>query len=127
MIALGVGCRKGCEAEEIVALARTALEAHGLALQPGDVMASGWMKTGEQGIIQAATILGVPVVFVAQDALEAMAPWAVTRSAHVAAVHGLPSVAETAALVAAGMNAKLLGARRVSASASCAVARGDGV
>ena len=73
-----------------------------------------------------AAALGQPVIPVAPEAL-ALAE-TLTRSARVTALRGTGSVAEAAALAAAGRGARLLGPRAVSADrlATCALAEGPG-
>jgi cobalt-precorrin 5A hydrolase len=50
----------------------------------------------------------------------------ITISLKVEALKGVPSIAEASALVAAGRNARLLGARIAAGNATCAIAIGDG-
>lgn len=73
-----------------------------------------------------AAALGAPVTPVAPEALAAADT--LTRSPRVAALRGTGSVAEAAALAAAGRGARLLGPRAVSADrlATCALAEGPG-
>lgn len=73
-----------------------------------------------------AAALGQPVIPVGPQAL-ALAE-TLTRSARVAALRGTGSVAEAAAIAAAGQGAWLLGPRAVSADrlATCALAEGPG-
>ena len=54
------------------------------------------------------------------------APGALTHSQRVLDLKGVPSVAETAALAAAGRGARLLAARVSNKEASCAIAIGEG-
>ncbi len=76
------------------------------------------------GLAGLAAALGLPVIAVAADALAGQT--VVTRSDRVAALHGTGSVAEAAALAAAGPGARLRGPRVVSAdgTATAAVAEG---
>jgi cobalt-precorrin 5A hydrolase len=69
---------------------------------------------------------GVPVIAVAPDALAAATT--LTDSAVVRAARGVGSVAEAAALAAAGAGARLLAARVISTDrrATCALAEGAG-
>jgi cobalt-precorrin 5A hydrolase len=67
---------------------------------------------------------GLPVIAVADDDLAAQDTW--TKSHASRASRGTGSVAEAAALAAAGPGARLLGARQVSGDrlATCALAEG---
>ena len=58
--------------------------------------------------------------------LERMSSQVLTPSARVLETKGVPSIAEASALVAAGRNACLLGARIATDIATCAIAVGDG-
>ncbi|MBP0574469.1 cobalamin biosynthesis protein, partial [Mycobacterium tuberculosis] len=77
------------------------------------------------GLAEAAAALGLPLVFLPEAALAAAAPGAVTRSERVVALFGVPSIAETAALAAAGPNARLVVPRRIVGPVTVAVAEGE--
>ena len=125
MIAIGIGCRKGCEAQEIVDLVQRACARAGVSLASvslaGARLCSLADKQCEAGVLQAAIVLGLPLVFFPASVLAQMQP--VTRSTRVMALFGTPSVAEAAALAGAGPNAILTGARLASKWATCAIAR----
>ena len=72
---------------------------------------------------EAARRLNVTAMPVAESALAAAAPHVRTQSARSIAAHGVGSVAEAAALAAAGSCASLILERIASASATCALAR----
>lgn len=125
MIAIGLGCRRGCAADEIVALVREALAALPDAGGALGLFSIG-DKAGEPGLAEAATRLGLPLTFLDADVLRGFADRAETRSARVEALHGLPSVAETAALAGAGADGVLLVPRRATPRATCAIAVSGG-
>ncbi len=77
-----------------------------------------------EGLAELAAVLGLPVVAVGPEVLAGQA--VVTRSERVGALYGTGSVAEAAALAAAGPGARLRGARAVSAdgTATAAIAVG---
>jgi cobalt-precorrin 5A hydrolase len=79
-------------------------------------------KQNEAGLIEAAKDLGLPLIFLDAAALRDAAPRALTHSAKVMAMFGLPSIAETAALAGAGPDSILLVPRINAAGASCAIA-----
>jgi cobalt-precorrin 5A hydrolase len=122
MIVAGVGCRKGASAEEIITAISWALRNAGLSNRAIDVIAAPAAKVEEPGIVGAATALRVPLVLVSQSDLEAAGPRTRTRSERVIALMGVPSVAEAAALAAAGPAASLLTARIAAGPATCALA-----
>lgn len=123
MIVAGVGCRAGATAQEIDAAIAAALSNGGLAKEALDLIATSSAKAAEQGIAFVAAARGVPLVFVAQSDLERTSGRAVTRSERVVALAGVPSVAECAALAAAGASARLVVPRVAVGPATCALAK----
>ena len=121
MIAIGIGCRRGAAADEVLALVREAIE-----LLPDEAVPNGLFtlaaKAGELGIAGAATALGLPLAFLDQAALALVADGARSSSPRVEEMFGLPGVAETAALAGAGLGAVLLVPRLASATVTCAIA-----
>jgi cobalt-precorrin 5A hydrolase len=124
-IAIGVGCRKGCSSEAIVALVRRALERAGCEGATAAIF-THQAKRVEAGLFAAAAELGIPLVFLDSESLRTAAPEAATRSEKVMALFDLPSIAETAALAGAGAGATLLAPRISAAGVSCAIAKGSG-
>lgn len=101
----GIGFRKGASAQSI-------LSAVLLAGGRPDALATPADKAEEQGLIEAAATLALPVIAVPPETL----PQAETlsHSPRVAAMRGTGSVAEACALLAAGPGARLLAPRVVS-------------
>ena len=122
MIVAGVGCRKGAQAADIAAAIAAALAHAGLRETAVRLIATSAHKQGEPGIAAAASAMGVRLAFVPQDELEAAADRTATRSARVAAIAGVPSVAEAAALAAGGPGSRLVASRLVVGQATCALA-----
>jgi cobalt-precorrin 5A hydrolase len=122
MIVAGIGCRRGAAARDVEAAIRAALARAGLAADALDAIATMLGKDEEPGIVAAAKAFGLRVVGLEQKELEAASARAATRSARVLARTGVPSVAETAALAAAGADARLIGTRLVVGGAACALA-----
>jgi len=116
VIVAGIGCRRGCPADAIVALVR---EAETRA-QPVSALAAPAFKRDEAGLHEAAERLGLPLLFVEDAALAAAQAWCVTRSDAAARATGFASVAEAAALGAGGV---LLLPRLTAAGVTCALAR----
>jgi cobalt-precorrin 5A hydrolase len=122
MIVAGIGCRRGAAARDVEAAIRAALARAGLGTAALDAIATMLGKDEEPGVTAAAKILGVRIVALQQSALEAASERAATRSERVLALAGVPSVAETAALAAAGAGARLVATRLVVGGAACALA-----
>jgi cobalt-precorrin 5A hydrolase len=126
MIALGIGCRRNAPAEDIEAVIALALSAAVLSVDAIDVVATESGKATEPGPIEVARRLGRPLVGILATDIARVADLAVTVSERVQRLKGVPSVAETAALAAVGAHPRLLVARIANATATCALAQGEG-
>jgi cobalt-precorrin 5A hydrolase len=124
MIVAGVGCRQGASAAAIETVIAAALERAGLTPQGLDVLATAAFKGDEPGIATAAAARGVPLILVSQADLEIAAGRA-THSRRVAELVGVGSVAEAAALAAAGPAGRLMVARIAIGPATCALASSE--
>ncbi len=121
MIAIGVGCRRGCASEAIVALVRRALQGCEDIEGPRRLFSLA-EKSDEPGLLEAARVLGYELTFLPREALAAVASRVATHSAAAQDRFGLPSVAEAAALVGGGEGAELRTPRLAENGATCAVA-----
>jgi len=122
MTIAGVGCRKGATATEINAAIDAALKEAGCAQDALSLIATSDGKGDERGLIEAAQGRGVQLVLVKPTALEAAGPRTRSFSPRVKEMFGVPSVAEAAALAAAGPEAALLVPRIVVGPVTCAIA-----
>jgi cobalt-precorrin 5A hydrolase len=125
MIVAGIGCRRGTSSEDVVSLIFTALSNFGIAHEDLGAIATETLKADEQGIANAARHLSVPLVRCPVSDLGRVTDRVITHSLRVQAIKGVPSIAEASALVAAGHNARLLGARIVANNITCAIAVGE--
>jgi cobalt-precorrin 5A hydrolase len=125
MIVAGIGCRRGTSAPDIEAAIRAALVQAGIGANALTAIATTAAKHDEAGIEAAAANLGVNVVLVAEAELKAAGERGETKSARVLALTGVPSIAEAAALAAAGPLARLISPRLVLGSATCALAASE--
>ncbi len=119
-LAIGIGCRRDCPVDSIVALVGAARDRVGRD-RPARLFTL-LDKVGEPGLCAAAARLGLDLVGLPRDALAAAMPGVVTRSAAATAAVGLASVSEAAALAGAGHRAVLILARIAAGGATCAVA-----
>ncbi|MDX8493613.1 cobalamin biosynthesis protein [Mesorhizobium sp. VK22B] len=126
MMVAGIGSRKGVTARDVRAAIETALEAHGLAMTALSALATGEIKRDEEAIFLAGRDLALPVIVVADEALQVVSADIISRSEVSQAHAGTPSVSEASALAAAGKGAKLLGPRTVLGAVTCAIALGGG-
>jgi cobalt-precorrin 5A hydrolase/precorrin-3B C17-methyltransferase len=123
VLALGIGCERGCSAEDIIALAEESLAAAGLAKEAVAAVVSIELKNGEPGIHALADRLGVPARFFSAERLLAETGRLTERSEAAFRATGCWGVAEGAALAAAGADGTLVLAKRKSTRATCAIAR----
>lgn len=125
MIVAGIGCRRGADRADVLGAIDEALAAASLTAEAIDLVATAAEKGGEAGIAAAAAELGRPLVLVPPDRLQAAGERTVTRSERVVALFAVPSLAEAAALAAAGDGSRLIAPRRVSGGATCALATNE--
>jgi cobalt-precorrin 5A hydrolase len=120
-VAIGVGCKRGCSTEAIVALVERAIAAAACAGRQASLFTHEAKKC-EAGLASAAKALGLPLVFLEAEVLRQASLRAATNSPRVMEMFGLPSIAEAAALAGAGPSSVLLVARMSDGGASCAIA-----
>ena len=119
MIVAGIGCRRGSGAAAILALLDAAEAEAG---QRAAALAAPAFKSEEPGLIAAAGQRALPLLAIDAAAMAAAQSRCITNSAAAARNVGLSSVAEAAALAAAGPNATLLLPRRAAGGVTCALA-----
>jgi cobalt-precorrin 5A hydrolase / precorrin-3B C17-methyltransferase len=123
VLALGVGCARGCAVDELAALVERCLAAHGLSSGAVALVASLDLKMDEPAVHALGERLGVPARFFAAADLLAETPRLARPSDAVFRAVGCYGVAEGAALAAVGRDGALVVAKERSANATCAVAR----
>ncbi len=122
-LALGVGCERGCDPGELENLARESLAHHGLSPASLACVVSLDVKTDEPAVLALGRVFDVPVRFFDAATLDRETPRLANPSETVFREVGCHGVAEAAALAAAGPTATLIGPKRKSPRATCAVAR----
>ena len=123
VLALGIGCERGCPAAEIAELARATMAEAGLAEGAVAAVVSIELKLAEPGIHALAASLGAPARFFPASRLLAETANLSQRSEAVFRATGCWGVAEGAALAATGPSGVLAVTKRKSRRATCAVAR----
>ncbi len=123
VLALGVGCERDADPEELRKLVETCLADVGLSALSVAGVFSIDLKMDEPAVHALAGDLDVPARFFSADQLAAQAPRLATPSDVVLRETGTPGVAEAAALAAAGLDAELVLPKRKSRRCTCAVAR----
>jgi cobalt-precorrin 5A hydrolase len=122
MIAAGIGCKRGAPASDIEAAIRTALARAQIGADGLDAIATMQAKSSEPGIRAVAETFGAAFIVVPELELTAANGRVETHSERVAALAGVGSVAEAAALAAAGPASKLIVPRLIVGAATCALA-----
>lgn len=117
-LAVGVGCERGTDPDEVALLVADTLSQAGLAAAAVACHASIDLKEDEPAIHGLANVR-----FFTAAELNAQEPRLEKPSEAVRAEIGVASVAEASALAAAGPGAELLVAKTKSRRATCAVAR----
>jgi cobalt-precorrin 5A hydrolase len=98
-VIVGIGCRRGTPAEQIIAAVQSALADARIALEEVRLLASADVKADEAGLLAAAEVLGVPIRFIAASEICASSR-EFAHSTFVEEKVNLPAVAEPAALLA---------------------------
>ena len=122
-LAVGIGCERGVAPDEIAALARSCLDAAGLAPEAVAGVFSIDLKSDEPAVHALADSLGVPARFLPAPTLEAEAPRLRNPSDLVFREVGCHGVAEGAALAAVGPEGELVVEKTKSVRGTCAIAR----
>lgn len=122
-LAVGIGAERGADPEEAAALVRRALEDAALTRQSVAVVASLDLKEDEHAIHSVSEMLACPARFFTAGRLDAETPRVAHPSAAVLRAVGSHSVAEAAALAAAGPNGTLVVEKRIGRRVTCALAR----
>jgi cobalt-precorrin 5A hydrolase / cobalt-factor III methyltransferase / precorrin-3B C17-methyltransferase len=123
VLALGIGCERGCAAEEIACLAEDTLAEAGLASAAVAAIVSVDLKVDEAAIHALAESFGVPARFFPASRLLDETSRLTLRSEAAFRATGCWGVAEGAVLAAVGPGGALVMPRRQSRHATCAVAR----
>ncbi|MEP4377924.1 MAG: precorrin-3B C(17)-methyltransferase [Alphaproteobacteria bacterium] len=123
-LALGVGCERDCDPDELIALVDDTLAGAGLSPASVAAVTSIDVKMDEAAVHAVAAHLEAPIRYFEAARLEAETPRLENPSEIVFREVGAHGVAEAAALAAVGSEGKLVVAKRKSVRATCAVARG---
>tara|TARA_R110002020_G_scaffold200364_2_gene402567 strand:+ start:27 stop:1874 length:1848 start_codon:yes stop_codon:yes gene_type:complete len=122
-LVLGIGCERGAEGAEALALALDSLAQAGLSPQSVGLVASIDVKADEAAVHHVARHFGCAARFFDAATLEAETPRLRNPSDIVFAEVGCHGVAEGSALAAAGASGELVAGKRKSRRATCAIAR----
>lgn len=127
LITAGVGCTRGTPGGSLVAAVRDAFSTAELCIEALRALASVRAKEDEPGLFAAAEELGVPLVFAADEQVEAeIAARGLAESEWVRTHIGVGAASEPAALWAAGRGSVLVQEKIARSGVTVALARGDG-
>lgn len=119
----GIGLRPGTGEAELRDCLDRALAAAGVTGEPLPRIATLAARSAEPGLLALARAHDAELVAVPDEALKGFEAACATRSTRVAALYGVGSVAEAAALAAAGPAGRLIQPRIATARVTCALAR----
>ncbi len=120
---VGVGCARGCDAQELIGLVETALTEANIAKGSVACVASLDLKADEPAMAALAKHLGVPFRVFAAAQLEQETPRLKNPSDVVFEEVGCHGVSEGAALAGVGADGALVVEKQKTANATVAVAR----
>jgi cobalt-precorrin 5A hydrolase len=118
---VGVGCRRGVERERIIQAIEGAMALAKMPLSRVRLLATAEIKRDEEGLVQAAAQLMIPLRFISMAQLAACGQ-TVSTSEFVMKSVGVPAVAEPAALLA-GRRTTLLLQKTIFNQVTVAIAR----
>jgi len=122
VLALGVGCERGCPVDDLYDLVMETLAGQCLSPKAIACVSSIDLKADEAAVHELANRLGVPARFFDAATLEAEADRLVSPSDIVFAETGCHGVAEGAALATVGATGKLIVPKHKTKKSTCAVA-----
>lgn len=123
-ITAGIGLRPGTSEADILACLSETLTAAGIGKERLTRLATLASRFKEPGLAAAARTCALELVAIPDEALAGYEAACATRSTRIAGLYGVGSVAEAAALAAAGPGAVLVQPRIATARVTCALASG---
>jgi cobalt-precorrin 5A hydrolase len=119
----GIGLRPGTSQADIAACLDQALAEAGLTGKRVPRIATLATRGAEPGLLALAKARDAELVAIPDEALKGFEASCATRSTRISALYGVGSVAEAAALAAAGPGGVLVQPRIATARVTCALAR----
>ncbi len=123
-ITAGIGLRPGTSEADILVCLNETLAAAGIGNERLARLATLASRFAEPGLVAAAQSCALALVAIPDEALAGYEAACATRSTRIVGLYGVGSVAEAAALAAAGPGAILVQPRIATARVTCALARG---
>jgi cobalt-precorrin 5A hydrolase / precorrin-3B C17-methyltransferase len=126
VLAVGVGCERNTDPDELITLVETILSENGLAIGAIACVTSIDVKMDEVAVHELARHLGVPARFYSAAELEQQTSRLASPSDVVFAEVGCHGVSEGAALAAVGKTGELIVAKTKTKRATVAIGLADG-
>lgn len=123
MITAGIGLRPGTSEADILDCLRQTLTAARLEPKAIHRLATLASRHDEPGLAAVALAHDLTLIAIPDEALAGFEAACATRSTRISGLYGVGSVAEAAALAAAGPGATLIQPRIATARVTCALAR----
>lgn len=120
-VVVGVGSRRGVSADKVLAAVDEALASAGATREDVRALATIDLKSDEEGILEAAERLGVPVQIVSRERIRVLQD-ALREPGFVEEITGVAAVCEPAAMLA-GAQTQLLAPRLARDGVTVALAR----
>lgn len=117
-LSVGLGSRKGVTPEEVFEAIEEVLCDNGVSRDDVEVLATGSLKRGEEGLREASNRLGIPLLYLDREELECFAGPSNSEAERL----GWPGVSEAAAL-AASQHEELIVPKRIEGNVTVAVAK----
>lgn len=122
LYALGLGCERGCDPQEVLSLAGRVLKEASVTAGNLFGVFSIEQRKDEPAVVRTAEQFGLPVTCFSAEVLERQTPRLLNPSERVFALVGCHGVAESAALAAVGSDGVLVIGKTKSAHATAALA-----
>ncbi|MGZ7119700.1 MAG: cobalt-precorrin 5A hydrolase, partial [Methanobacterium sp.] len=107
-IVFGIGARKGIAEAKVQQAINEVMKLLNFSPMRVDALATGEMKKDEEGIIQTAKKLNIPLEIITGDQNKSLNHPDISHSKFVEKKFGVPGVCEPSALIAAGNNSRLI-------------------
>ncbi|HEX7467174.1 MAG TPA: cobalt-precorrin 5A hydrolase [Methanobacterium sp.] len=121
-LVVGLGSRKGVTAESVLGAVKQALNILDIPLERIDLLATAEPKKNENGMVETARELGLPLRIIPLIDLKDFNHSDISESSMVREVFGVAGVCEPAALIGAGRGSKLILRKTVFNKVTVAVA-----
>jgi cobalt-precorrin 5A hydrolase len=107
-VVMGLGSKKDISTEKVLKAIYSAIANLNIPVERIDTLTTGEMKQNENGILEAAKILNIPLKIISESALKIFKNPDMNDSEFVRSKFGIGGVCEPSSLIEAGKNARLI-------------------